>query len=202
MKLQSVFNIWRHLCRHNVTMPDTRYHRNLPHIHPEGYPLFITFRLADSLPLEVLQELKKQRESALKLLKNQTSDEIYKIEKKHFGRYDEWLDRCVSGPRWLEDKTVADIVAEKIHSMNGKYFQLMTYCIMPNHVHLLIEPIIADDLRHRGKTAQYPVTDALRLLKGSTARTCNLELKRSGHFWNHESYDHFVRYINPKFGSW
>ena len=99
---------------------DTRYHRNLPHIHPEGYPLFITFRLADSLPLEVLQELKKQRESALKLLKNQTSDEIYKIEKKHFGRYDEWLDRCVSGPHWLEDKTVADIVTEKIHSMNGK----------------------------------------------------------------------------------
>jgi len=229
MKLQSVFNIWRH----NVTMPDTRYHRNLPHIHPEGYPLFITFRLADSLPLEVLQELKKQRESALKLLKNQTSDEIYKIEKKHFGRYDEWLDRCVSGPRWLEDKTVADIVTEKIHSMNGKHFQLMTYCIMPNHVHLLIEPIIADDLRHRGATSQYPATDALRLLKGSTARICNLKLKRSGHFWNHESYDHFVRdeqeleriikyilynpvkaelveawekwqftYINPEFGSW
>jgi len=172
---------------------DTRYHRNLPHIHPEGYPLFITFRLADSLPLDVLEELKKQRERELNGLKNQSPDEIYKIEKKHFGRYDTWLDRCVSGPRWLEEKNVADIVADKIHSMNGKYFQLMAYCIMPNHVHLLIESIITNHLRHRGKTAKYPVTDSLRLLKGSTARACNLKLKRSGQFWNHESYDHYVR---------
>lgn len=172
---------------------DTRYHRNLPHIHPEGYPLFITFRLADSLPLAVLQELTAQRDGELNIVKSQFPDEIYKIDEKHFGRYDAWLDRCVSGPRWLEDKTVADIVANKIHSMNSKYFQLMAYCIMPNHVHLLIESIISNHLRHRGKTAKYPVTDALRLLKGSTARACNLKLNRNGQFWNHESYDHYVR---------
>lgn len=172
---------------------DTHYHRNLPHIHPEGYPLFITFRLADSLLLDVLQELKKQSESELNLLKSQSPDEIYKIEKKHFGRYDAWLDHCVSGPRWLENKAIADIIAEKIRSMNGKYFQLMAFCIMPNHVHMLIESIIANQLHHRGKTAKYPVTDTLRLLKESTARSCNLKLERSGHFWNHESYDHYVR---------
>jgi len=172
---------------------DTHYHRNLPHIHPEGNPLFITFRLADSLPLEVLQELKGQRESELHLSNNQSSDAVYKIEKRHFGRFDEWLDRCASGPRWLEDKTVAEIVAEKIRALNGKYFQLIAYCIMPNHVHLIITSIIPDTLKHRGKTARYPVTDTLRLLKGSTARACNLKLKQSGQFWNHESYDHFVR---------
>jgi len=33
----------------------------------------------------------------------------------------------------------------------------------------------------------------LRLLKGSTARKCNLLLKRAGPFWHHESYDHVVR---------
>jgi REP-associated tyrosine transposase len=172
---------------------DTRYHCNLPHIHPEGYPLFITFRLADSLPLDVLKELTTQRERELNVLKSQSPDEIYKIEKKHFGRYDEWLDRCVSGTRWLENKTIANIVAKKIHSMNGKLFQLTAYCIMPNHVHLLIESVITDRLQHRGKTAQYPVTDTLRLLKGNTARACNLALERSGQFWNHESYDHYVR---------
>ena len=42
-------------------------------------------------------------------------------------------------------------------------------------------------------TAKFPVTDVLRLLKGSTARKCNLELGRSGEFWTHESYDHFIR---------
>lgn len=173
---------------------DVYYRRNLPHIHPEGYPLFITFRLADSLPLDVLQELTTQRERELNLLKSQSPDEIYNIEKKHFGRFDMQLDRCASGPHWLEEKDIAGIVAEKIHSMNGKYFQLLAYCIMPNHIHLLIESLIVNhSLHHNGKTAKYPVVDILRLLKGSTARSCNLKLERNGHFWNHESYDHYVR---------
>lgn len=40
---------------------------------------------------------------------------------------------------------------------------------------------------------QYPVTDILRKLKGSTARECNKILKRRGSFWQHESYDHVIR---------
>ena len=211
---------------------DTRYHRNLPHIHPEGFPLFITFRLADSLPLNVLQELAKQREHELNASKHQSPDEIYKIEKKFFGLYDKWLDRCESGPDWLRETEISNLVMDKIHSMHDKYMQVMACCIMPNHVHLLIKSIIAS-LQHHGKTAKYPVTDALRLLKGSTARACNLKLKRNGHFWAHESYDHYIRdeqemeriikyilnnpvkaglvedwkkwqftYINPEFGSW
>jgi hypothetical protein len=60
---------------------DTRYYRNLPHIHPEGYSVFITFRLADSLPLNVLQELTAQRERELNILKGQSPDEIYEIGK-------------------------------------------------------------------------------------------------------------------------
>jgi len=174
-------------------MPNIYYRRNLPHIPPEGYPLFITFRLADSLPTEVLADLQAQRDHELKTLKRKLQDEIYKIEKKHFSRHDAWLDRCATGPRWLADKTIAGIVAEKIHAMDREHFQLMAYCIMPNHVHLLMEAILADHLNHRGKTAKFPVANALRLLKGSTARSCNLQLERSGPFWNHESYDHYVR---------
>ena len=174
-------------------MSDIYYRRNLPHIHPEGYPLFITFRLADSIPAEILAELKAQREQVLNALKTKSIDETYKIEQEYFGRYDEWLDRCTYGPRWLQDKIIASIVIEKISSMNGEHFQLIAYCIMPNHVHLLIESIIVDGLHHRGKAVKYPVADTLRLLKGSTARDCNLKLERSGRFWNHESYDHYVR---------
>lgn len=64
---------------------------------------------------------------------------------------------------------------------------------MPNHIHLLIKVIDKEKESHKGQSANYPVTDALRLLKGSTARLCNLELKRTGSFWQHESYDHYVR---------
>lgn len=67
------------------------------------------------------------------------------------------------------------------------------YCIMSNHVHLLIEHQRVKQAEHGGKSANYPVTEALRLLKGSTARLCNIQLNRTGSFWQHESYDHFVR---------
>lgn len=77
--------------------------------------------------------------------------------------------------------------------MNGDRYKLMTYCIMPNHVHLLIESLINESANHRGRSAEYPITDTLRLLKGRTARNCNLELKRNGSFWQHESYDRVVR---------
>jgi len=171
---------------------DIYYRRNLPHFHPEGYPLFITFRLADSLPVEVLRELKAQREGELNGLKNPSPDEKYAIEKKHFGRYDKWLDSCAFGPRWLGDMNIAEIVAKKIHSMNDKHFHLVAYCIMLNHVHLLIKSI-TNILPRQEKASKYPIPESLRLLKGSTARICNLTLKRTGHFWHHESYDHYVR---------
>jgi putative transposase len=151
---------------------NTYYRRHLPHIHPEGYPLFITFRLADSLPAEILAELQAQRDHDLKTLKNKSTEDLYNIEKKHFSRYDAWLDRCASDPRWLEYKNIAGIFAEKIHSIDGEHFKLMACCIMPNHVHLIIQSILSDHFKHRGKTAKYPIADALRLLKGATARSC------------------------------
>jgi REP element-mobilizing transposase RayT len=176
-----------------MSLKDQCYRRNLPHIHPEGYPLFITFRLADSLSLAVLAELQEQRERELKTLQNHSPIKNYKIEQGHFGRYDEWLDRCAYDPRWLKESHIASIVAEKMRQMDGNRYRLLTYCIMPNHVHLLIEPHDINNLEHRGKTAKYPVADTLRLLKGSTARYCNLALQHSGAFWHHESYDHYVR---------
>lgn len=172
-------------------MPDIVYRRNLPHVHPDGYPLFITFRLAESLPIEILINLNKERESELNSASN--TSELNDIEKRHFGRCDDWLDRCTSGPRWLEDGKIAGIVAEKISDLGNSRYKLFAYCIMSNHVHLLIEHQRVKRAEHGGKSAKYPVTETLRLLKGSTARYCNMQLKRTGSFWHHESYDHFVR---------
>jgi putative transposase len=167
------------------------YRRHLPHIHPNDHPIFITFNLANSIPAEIVKQLKAQREWELKTAINK--DEQYDIHKRHFGRYDEWLDRCKYGSHWLEAENIAQIIANEIHKMDNERYRLMTYCIMPNHVHLLIESLIAERMSHAGKTSEYPVADTLRLLKGRTARFCNLELQRSGPFWHHESYDHYAR---------
>jgi len=177
------------------------YRRNLPHIHPKDAIFFITFRLVDSLPANVLQKLQQEREEEIKLLRKKYSGEEfekekYKTEKRYFGHFDEWLDRASTGPNWLKEERIARVVADKIHELDGKNYKLIAYCIMSNHVHLLFDTTGYDQTSATniaGKTKNYPVADTMRLLKGSTSRFCNLELKRTGAFWHKESYDHFVR---------
>ena len=53
---------------------------------------------------------------------------------------------------------------------------------MPNHVHLIIVPVPGHELEV-----------ILRGMKGASSRNCNLQLQRSGQFWQPESYDHIVR---------
>ena len=176
------------------------YRRNLPHWVPTNAVFFITFRLADSLPLVVLQELAEQREREREVAYAnytgaQQGEMLYKLDKKYFGAYDAWLDRCLeSSPHWLAEPCIANLVADGIHKLDGERYDLVAYCIMPNHVHLQIDTDgYAPRAEHHGATAPYPLTDTLKRLKGSTAHACNQALGRTGQFWHHESYDHIVR---------
>lgn len=167
------------------------YRRKLPHIHPQNNPLFITFNLVDSVPPAVVAELKARREKELQTAKSPV--ERYEIQKKYFGYYDEWLDRCQYGHYWLKEETVAQIVAEEIHKEAARQYDLYAYCIMPNHVHLLFQSLIEKFPPSKMVSAISPTAEIMRLLKGRTARYCNLALNRSGKFWHHEYYDHYVR---------
>jgi len=177
------------------------YRRDLPHIHPKDAIFFITFRLVDSVPADVLQRLQQERDDAIKQLEKklrgkELDEEKYKAEKRHFGRLDDWLDRASTGPQWLKEERIARIVAGKIHELDGKRYRLIAYCIMSNHVHLLFDTTGYNEstaTNIAGKTKDYPFADTMRLLKGSTSRFCNLELNRTGAFWQKESYDHYVR---------
>lgn len=176
------------------------YRRKLPHWHPEGQMFFITFRLAHSLPIHIIRELEEERERERQKLFLQFSGaqqhiELYKLEKRYFGRFDKWLDRCVDeSPHWLADERVARIVTEEIHALDGERYHLIAYCIMSNHAHLAIDTSEhTAKPTHMGITAPYPLADTLKRLKGRTARFCNQTLGRSGKFWHHESYDHVIR---------
>jgi REP element-mobilizing transposase RayT len=53
---------------------------------------------------------------------------------------------------------------------------------MPNHVHLLLEPLQDESL-----------CKLMKGIKGASARACNQILNQTGNFWMEESYDHIVR---------
>jgi putative DNA methylase len=138
--------------------------RRLPHLYVIGQPLFVTFRLYDSLPANRAFPSK-----------DLTSGEA-------FVAMDRLLHEARSGPTFLRQPEVAQLVLASIdYGASIGHYQLHAFVIMPNHVHLLITPhVLASKL--------------LGSLKGATARRANLLLRRAGQpFWQDESYDRLVR---------
>ncbi|WRQ31308.1 transposase [Hymenobacter sp. GOD-10R] len=158
----------------------TYYRRNLPHRLPPGVNLFITFRLAGSLPRAVLDNLRTEWEQ---LDKQHSMEDSYARQKRYFGRFDKLLDQASIGPTWLDEPTVAGVVAEALHYYDDCGYHLVCYCIMPNHVHLVAT--LPD--------ASLPLLRTLQSIKSYSATKCNALLGRSGQFWQRESYDHLIR---------
>ena len=101
-----------------------------------------------------------------------------------FVAQDRALDRRASGPQWLGDRRIADLVghAIRVGESERQFYELCAWVVMPNHVHLLILPRVS-------------VAVLMRWLKGSTARSANRILGRTGQpFWQDESYDHYLRH--------
>jgi REP element-mobilizing transposase RayT len=87
------------------------------------------------------------------------------------------------GPLWLADPRIAELVANAmlIGEAERHFYELHASAVMPNHVHMLIFPLVQ-------------VAVLMRWLKGSTARRSNQILARTGHrFWQDESFDHYLR---------
>lgn len=168
------------------------YRRHLPHIQPPGATLFITFRLAGSLPTEILQRLLTEAERVEAVLARildpqERAQQAYLEQRRLFGKWDTALDTAQNGPFWLRDPRIADLVTESLHHRDGRVYDLDAFCIMPNHVHLVYTPLPkADDTYHA-------MSAIMHSLKRYTARQANLLLRREGSFWQHENYDHVIR---------
>jgi REP element-mobilizing transposase RayT len=96
---------------------------------------------------------------------------------------DRALDQRRAGPLWLRNPHIAKLVSEAIlvGQDERRFYELCAWVVMPNHVHLLILP-------------QVPPAILMRWLKGSTARSANRILRRTGQpFWQDESFDHYLR---------
>ena len=180
----------------------TNYENRLPHIAPIGATFFVTFRLADSLPLTVINKLRTQRDQKiLALEQKQPTDyqlEIIKTKKRFFKQYDERLDINPMGTCYLKQPEIAAIVKAKLHEFDGVKYHLLSYCIMSNHVHVLFDT--SQQIRNKARhlTGEIPenymqLHEIMRLIKGSTAYNANKLLGKKGKFWMKDSYDHFIR---------
>ena len=160
---------WRH--SHEIpAAPSPLYHvtfsqRRLPHWRPDGRTLFITWHLRGSLP------------------HNRFPPAGAVSAGKAFVWMDRALDEARCGPAWLRREELAQTVVEALRYAADKlrYFDLHAFAVMPNHVHVLLLPLVDP-------------SKLLHSVKGFFAREANKLLGRSGEpFWQRESYDHWVR---------
>ena len=138
--------------------------RRLPHWHPDARALFVTWHLYGSLP------------------KARYPPPGHLSAGQSFVWMDRYLDTATTGPMWLRQPNIADLVSAHIRKgAEEQVYELHAWVVMPNHVHILIRPYIKP-------------SEALRRVKGRSARDANLALCRTGgSFWQSESYDHWVR---------
>ena len=167
------------------------YKRNLPHFQPEDGLFFITIRVVNSLSKNVIEELKNQKLDFEQILKNTKEDRkqlvIREFHKQYFNKFDDLLDRNDRKNKWLLNSNIQQIIKENLMHWNNIRFKLITYCIMPNHLHFIIKPIINSSGIYES------LTEIMFGLKSYTANECNKILDRNGQFWQHESYDHYIR---------
>jgi hypothetical protein len=124
--------------------------RRLPHVEAGSMPQFITFRLQGSLPANRIFPPS-----------NVTPGEA-------FVAMDRLLDRANCGPVWLRQPSVARLVRTSIlYGVQIEHYELHAWVIMPNHVHMLLTPLV-------------PLSKLLGSLKAATAKYANQLLQRTG----------------------
>ena len=170
--------------------PDATEHRvrqgaYLPHLTKPGAVYSITFRLADSMPSHVVEGWLADQQAILANAQTAgrelSQTELNELSRLHQDRIDKYLD-AGHGECWLKRDDIAAVVTEAMHHFDNKRYRLICWCIMPNHVHGVLQPLPGCDL-----------PQIMHSWKRHSAQQVNRLLRRSGAFWHAEYYDHLIR---------
>jgi carbamoyl-phosphate synthase large subunit len=159
-----------------------RRRRNLPHWEQEDATYFITFRLADAVPQDVLRQWKEELETWRKFHPEPWDMATkYEYQKRFQQDRERWLD-LGHGECLLKKPDVSAIVVDSLRHFDFQRYVLDAFVIMPNHVHVLVQPAKGQSL-----------SDILHSWKSFSAKEIDRLIKRTGPVWQEENYDRIVR---------
>lgn len=141
----------------------------LPHVDADRVVQFVTFRLADSMPQEVLERWREDLANGL------VTDADFRR------RIETYLDQNY-GSGALKDVRIASVIQDTLLKWDGERYRLLAWVIMPNHVHILIE-----------KFDGVALPDVMHSIKSYTAHEANRLLDQKGRFWSKEYFDRYIR---------
>lgn len=164
-----------------------------PHWSQPGVVVFITFRMADSIPREVLERWEREKQEWLRVhgydARQHWSKVMPQLTDKHRSEFlkefnrcrEECLDTC-HGACVLRNPALSKIVGDSLLKFDGDRYRMGDFVVMPNHVHLL---------------AVFPNADGMKTQCDSwlhfTAFKINPLIGAKGKFWQQEPFDFLVR---------
>lgn len=147
----------------------------LPHFDAARVVQGITFRLADSVPRNVIGFWRDE----ILLNRRWGTDRARQEElRRRVARYED----AGRGECHLRRPEIAALLRDALLRFDGERYRLLAWCVMPNHVHVLIK-------QARG----FPLAEIVKSWKVFTAREANGILGRSGQFWMREYHDRRIR---------
>ena len=141
----------------------------LPHYEDTAVIQTITYRLADSLPAEVVERFRED------LKAHPDADDQFRK------RVEEWLD-AGHGSCVLRDPGAAKLIVEAWQHFDGEHYHLHAWVVMPNHVHVMVHML-----------PPHPMADAVESWKRFTATKINKMMGRSGQLWQLDYWDRYIR---------
>lgn len=173
--------------------------RKLPHWFQENKTMFVTFRLADSLPKNKVEEFLADRANMLKEEKGTAGNNARKTyDIMMMRKMEYWLNNGY-GNCMLQREDVRSVLVEALHYYNNKEYLLHAFVVMPNHVHILLSSL-----------TNKPINNIIGKVKGFTAYQLRKSLRIYEDIWqkgifdrilrNWDEFEKYVDYIgnNPK----
>ena len=155
---------------------------NLPHWDQAETFVFLTFRLADSLPKDKLDQWRSERDAWLQD-HSEPLDETMRADYIRLfpARLEKWLDEG-SGECLLRNPDARKIVEDALVYFHGTRCDMRCFTVMPNHVHALFRMLPGHSL-----------SDIVHSWKGYSASAINQLLGRKGPVWQKEYFDTCIR---------
>lgn len=157
----------------------------LPHWTADNAWYAVTLRLWDSLPQGVLQTWLLERKNIVRTAEQMnrplSKHEVERLAYLYSRKVESYLD-AGHGACYMKDNRVAKVVADALLFFDGLRYRLASWCVMPNHAHVVVQSF-----------KPYELSNILHSWKSFSAKESNKILNRSGDYWQTESYDHLVR---------
>jgi REP element-mobilizing transposase RayT len=147
----------------------------LPHLDSPEETQSITFRLYDAVPARLIKQWKQELSWHRNLppLDPRVTALLDRVAVYEDAGY---------GACFLRDARVAELVENALIYFDGIRYRLIAWCVMPNHVHGLIETF-----------PHFSLGAVVHSWKSFTAKQANRILGRSGRFWMRDYFDRYIR---------